>query len=96
MQENIQKIFFDFEIISFELVALDTLFYWQRILVIECQYVNSLNISDTTKMEYFELILFLKAQKIWQKYWRENLRSVSDLLTCWLSISVLTWRFVGI
>ena len=96
MQENIQKIFFDFEIISFELVALDTLFYWQRILVIECQYVNSLNISDTTKMEYFELILFLNAQKIWQKYWRENLRSVSDLLTCWLSISVLTWRFVGI
>ena len=96
MQENIQKIFLDFEIISFELVALDTLFYWQRILVIECQYVNSLNISDTTKMEYFELILFLNAQKIWQKYWRENLRSVSDLLTCWLSISVLTWRFVGI
>ena len=96
MQENIQKIFFDFEIISFELVALDTLFYWQRILVIECQYVNSLNISNTTKMEYFELILFLNAQKIWQKYWRENLRSVSDLLTCWLSISVLTWRFVGI
>ena len=96
MQENIQKIFFDFEIISFELVALDTLFYWQRILVIECQYVNSLNISDTTKMEYFELILFLNAQKIWQKYWRENLRSVWDLLTCWLSISVLTWRFVGI
>ena len=96
MQENIQKIFFDFEIISFELVALDTLFYWQRILVIECQYVNSLNISDTTKMEYFELILFLNAQKIWQKYWRENLRSVSDVLTCWLSISVLTWRFVGI
>ena len=96
MQENIQKIFFDFEIISFELVALGTLFYWQRILVIECQYVNSLNISDTTKMEYFELILFLNAQKIWQKYWRENLRSVSDLLTCWLSISVLTWRFVGI
>ena len=96
MQENIQKIFFDFEIIPFELVALDTLFYWQRILVIECQYVNSLNISDTTKMEYFELILFLNAQKIWQKYWRENLRSVSDLLTCWLSISVLTWRFVGI
>ena len=96
MQENIQKIFFDFEIISFELVALDTLFYWQRILVIECQYVNSLNISDTTKMEYFELILFLNAQKIWQKYWRENLRSVSDLLTCSLSISVLTWRFVGI
>ena len=31
---------FDFEIIAFELVALDTRFYWERILVIGCQYVN--------------------------------------------------------
>ena len=40
MQKKIQKILFDFEIISFELVALDTCFYLERILVIGCQYVK--------------------------------------------------------
>ena len=34
------EVFFEFEIIAFELVALDTRFYWERILVIGCQYVN--------------------------------------------------------
>ena len=40
MQEKIQKKFFDLEIIAFESVALNTRFYWERILVIGCQYVN--------------------------------------------------------
>ena len=40
MQKKIQKIFFDFEIIAFELVALNNRFDWERILVIGCQYVN--------------------------------------------------------
>ena len=40
MQEKVDKIFFDFEIIAFELVALDTPFYWEIILFIGCQYVN--------------------------------------------------------
>ena len=40
MEKRIQEIFFDFEIIAFELVPLDTRFYWERILVIGCQYVN--------------------------------------------------------
>ena len=40
MQKKIWKIFFDFEIIAFQLVALDTHFYWERVLVIECEYVN--------------------------------------------------------
>ena len=40
MQKKIQTIFFDFEIIVFELVPLDAHFYWERILVIGCQYVN--------------------------------------------------------
>ena len=35
-----QKISFDFEIIAFELVEIDTSFYCERILVIGCQYVN--------------------------------------------------------
>ena len=40
MQKKMEEIFFDFEIIAFELVALDTRFYSERILVIRCQYVN--------------------------------------------------------
>ena len=38
--KKIEKIFFGFDIIAFELVALNTRFYWERILVIGCQYVN--------------------------------------------------------
>ena len=40
MQKKIEQIFFDFDIIAFELVPLDISFYWERILVIGCQYVN--------------------------------------------------------
>ena len=39
-QKKMEKIFFDFEIIAFELVPLDTRFYWERIFVIGCEYVN--------------------------------------------------------
>ena len=40
MQKKVQKIFFDFQIIAFELVVLDTQFYWEKTLTIVCQYVN--------------------------------------------------------
>ena len=40
MQKKIEKIFLDSEIIAFELVALNTRFSWERILVIWCKYVN--------------------------------------------------------
>ena len=40
MQKKIEKIFFDFEIIAFELVALNSRFYRERILVVGCQYIN--------------------------------------------------------
>ena len=40
MQEKILKIFLYFEVILFELVLLETRFYWERILVIGCQYMN--------------------------------------------------------
>ena len=40
MKQKVQKIFFDFELIAFELVALNTPFYWERILFIGCQYVK--------------------------------------------------------
>ena len=96
-QQKIQKIFLDFDIIAFELVVLDTRFYWERILVIECQYIHSSRkILDTTKTEFSELICFRSDQKVWLKYCRADLRSLSDRLTCWLSISVLTRGFLGI
>ena len=37
---KIEKVIFDFEIIAFELVPLDTRIYLERIPVIGCQYVN--------------------------------------------------------
>ena len=40
MHKKNQKIFFHFEIIAFELVALDSRFYWERIHVIGCEYAN--------------------------------------------------------
>ena len=58
MQKEVQKIFCDFKIIAFELVALNTRFYWERILVIRCKYLNSLKISDTSKKEFLERIFF--------------------------------------
>ena len=69
MQKKIEAMFFDLDIIAFELVALNTRFYWERILVIGCQYVKKLylKISDTTKNEFFELICIESDQKIWQK-----------------------------
>ena len=40
MQKKIEKIFFDIQIIAFELVPLDTRFFCEGVLVIGCQYVN--------------------------------------------------------
>ena len=97
IQKDIQKIYFDLEIIAFDLVSLDTRFYLERILVIGYQYdKNTLKISNTTKTELFELISFQSDQKIWQKYCRADLSSLSDPLAYWLSISVLTRGFLGI
>ena len=98
MQKKVQKIFLDFEIIAFELVALNTRLYWERILVIGCQYVKlySFKITDTTKTEVLERIFFHSDKKNWQKYCRADSCSVSDRLTCSLPTSVLTGRFFGI
>ena len=40
MQKKVRKIFLDFGTIAFELVALNTPFYWENILVIRGQYAN--------------------------------------------------------
>ena len=57
---------------------------------------NSLKISDTTNTEFFKLISLHTYQKIRQKYCHADLASVSDPLTCWLSMSILTRGFLGI
>ena len=40
MQKKFEKVFFDLEKIASELVSLNTSFFWERILVIGCEYVN--------------------------------------------------------
>ena len=57
---------------------------------------SSLKISDTAKTDFLELIFLEIDQKLWQKYCREDLCSVSDCLTCWVSMTVLVRDFSGI
>ena len=65
MQKKIEKIFFDFEIIAFELVPLDTRFTEREYLSSGVNMLtNSLKTLDTTKTEFFERIFFLNDQKI--------------------------------
>ena len=65
MQQKIQKLIFDFEIITFKLLALNTRFYRETILFIGVnQLTNSLKISHTTKKNFFQLIPFQSDQKI--------------------------------
>ena len=40
MQKKTEQIFLDFEAIAFELIALNTRFYWERFLVIGGQYAK--------------------------------------------------------
>ena len=40
MQKKIKKTFCDSEINAFQLIALNSRFYWVRIVPIGCQYVN--------------------------------------------------------
>ena len=42
-------------------------------------------------MKFFQI-----HERLWQSYCRVDLSSFSDTLTCWLSISFLTWHFLGI
>ena len=40
MQRKIEELLFDLKIIAFEMVALNTRFYWETIRLTGCQYVN--------------------------------------------------------
>ena len=63
-QQKIQKIFLDFDIIAFELVVLDTRFYWERILAIGVNMLTDiLKILDATKPGFLELISFRGTKK---------------------------------
>ena len=57
---------------------------------------KSLKISGSTKKEIFELKPFQIDKKVWQNYFREDFSSVSDILTYWFSVGVLTPSFLGI
>ena len=49
MQKKNQKMSFGFEIIEFELVALNTRIYWENILVIGSHYAN----KESQDFRYF-------------------------------------------
>ena len=63
MQKKIEKMFLSSEIIAFELIAVNTRFYWETIHFIGCQYVNSLKISDTTKTKFLSWFPFRGIKK---------------------------------
>ena len=92
-----RKFFFYLEIIAFELFGLDTRFTEREYFSSGVNMLtNIFKISDTTKTEFLERISFQSDQKSWQRYCRADLSSVSDTLTCGLSIIVLTRGFLGI
>ena len=63
MKKKFQKIFFDFKIIAFELVALNTHFYWERILFISCQYVNKQSLLKMNFLSWFFFRVIKKYDK---------------------------------
>ena len=50
MEKKIEKMLLGSEIIAFELVALNTRFYWENILVIGCQYGK----KESQDVKYFQ------------------------------------------
>ena len=64
MQKKLEKIFFDFAIIAFELVALDLAFTERECLSSGVNLLTkNLKISDTTKTEFLQLIFFSRVIK---------------------------------
>ena len=65
MQKRIQKIFFRFQITAFELVALNTRFYYEKILVIEIHYGN----KESQDLRYSQKRVY-GADFLWE--WSKN------------------------
>ena len=88
---------FRFGIAAFEVVALNTRFYWEILVTRVNMLTNSLKIWDITKADIFELIFF------------ESVKETMTIILlgggggggggvnmCWMSIIVLTLGFLGI
>ena len=89
---------FRFGIAAFEVVALNTRFYWERILVTRVNMLtNSLKIWDITKADIFELIFFESVKETMTiiLLWKFN-QCLGPFNMCWMSIIVLTLGFLGI
>ena len=78
MNKKIQKMFFSFELTAFELVGLNTRFYWQRILFIGCQYVN----KHSQDFRYYKNIIF------WDDFLSDWSKNLTKLLPCRFSQSL--------
>ena len=72
MQKKSREMFFDFEVIAFELVAVDTRFYWERILVIGCQLVN----KQSQEFRYYQNRIF------WADIFSEWSKNLTKNLPC--------------
>ena len=69
LSKKFQKTFFDFKIIAFELVELNTRFYWERILVIGCRYVN----KQSQNFRYYSNKIFVAD---FVSEWSKNLAKI--------------------
>ena len=86
MQKTILKIFFDFEIIAFELVSLNTRIYWERRLVIGCQYVK----KESQDFRYYKNRIF------WANFLSESLLKFAlNTHFCWERILVIGCQYVN-
>ena len=67
-----EKILFDFQITAFELVPLHTRFYWKKILVIGCQYLN----KQSQDFRYYWMRIF------WADFLSEWSNNKTKILPC--------------
>ena len=85
MQNKIEQIFFYTEIIAFELVALNTRFYWERILVTWCQYLN----KQSQNFRYYGKGLF---GPDFVSEWSKNMKKILScrFMQCFGPVNMLT------
>ena len=88
----------NYKIIIFEFVALDSRFYWERILVIGLSTCSQrVSRCPILLKQNFLCWFCIRVIKFFFKKWcRAYLSNLSDPFTCWLSICVLTQGLLGI
>ena len=77
MQKKLKKILFDFQIIAFELVALNTRSYWEKILFIGCQYLK----KQSQDFTYYYNKYF------WADFFSQRSKNMTKILLCRLKQS---------